>query len=74
MPANNVHLEKPPSMTLEEFQEIVAIAASKKRLVQMGYMWRHNPGLIAALEAAGKGWLGDVLSGAGGNQQASERR
>ncbi|MBL6764388.1 MAG: Gfo/Idh/MocA family oxidoreductase [Verrucomicrobiae bacterium] len=56
----HVHLEKPPSMTLEEFQEIVAIAASKKRLVQMGYMWRHNPGLIAALEAAGKGWLGDV--------------
>lgn len=56
----HVHLEKPPSMTLEEFQEIVAIAASKKRLVQMGYMWRHNPGLNAALEAAREGWLGEV--------------
>lgn len=56
----HVHLEKPPSMNLEEFQEIVAIAASKKRLVQMGYMWRHNPGINAALEAARAGWLGDV--------------
>jgi predicted dehydrogenase len=56
----HLHLEKPPSMTLEEFQEIVAIAASKKRLVQMGYMWRHNPGINAALEAARLGWLGDV--------------
>lgn len=56
----HVHLEKPPSMTLEEFQEIVAIAASKKRVVQMGYMWRHNPGINAALAAARNGWLGDI--------------
>lgn len=56
----HVHLEKPPSMTLEEFQEIVAIAASKKKVVQMGYMWRYNPGINAAMEAASKGWLGDV--------------
>lgn len=56
----HLHLEKPPTMTLEEFQEIIAIATSKKVLVQMGYMWRFNPGINAALEAAREGWLGDI--------------
>ena len=54
------HLEKPPTMNLEEFQELVAIALSKKLIVQMGYMWRYNPGINAALKAAREGWLGNI--------------
>ena len=56
----HLHLEKPPTMTLEEFQELVAIATSKKLIVQMGYMWRYNPGINAALKAAREGWLGKI--------------
>jgi len=56
----HVHVEKPPADTMEGFRELLQLAASKKRLLQVGYMWRYNPGINAALEAARKGWLGDV--------------
>ena len=56
----HVHLEKPPTVGLAEFRELLGLAREKKVLLQMGYMWRFNPGLNAALEAARKGWLGDV--------------
>jgi len=56
----NVHLEKPPTVTLADFRELLTLAREKKVLMQMGYMWRFNPGINAALEAARKGWLGDV--------------
>lgn len=56
----HVHVEKPPTVRLAEFRELLALAREKKVLMQMGYMWRFNPGINAALEAARKGWLGDV--------------
>jgi predicted dehydrogenase len=56
----HVHIEKPPTVTLAEFRELLALARDKRVLMQMGYMWRFNPGINAALEAARQGWLGDV--------------
>ncbi|MBI4662111.1 MAG: Gfo/Idh/MocA family oxidoreductase [Verrucomicrobia bacterium] len=56
----HVHLEKPPADTLDEFRQIVTLAREKRRLLQMGYMWRFHPGINAAMEAARKGWLGQV--------------
>ncbi len=56
----HLHLEKPPAETLASFQELVSLAKEKRRLMQMGYMWRYNPGINAALEAARKGWLGEI--------------
>lgn len=56
----HVHVEKPPAHTLADFVELQRIAKEKQRLLQVGYMWRYNPGINAALEAARKGWLGDV--------------
>jgi predicted dehydrogenase len=56
----HVHLEKPPAETLKDFQELVSLAQSKDLLLQTGYMWRHNPGLMAAIQAAKEGWLGEV--------------
>ncbi|MBM3840130.1 MAG: Gfo/Idh/MocA family oxidoreductase [Verrucomicrobia bacterium] len=56
----HVHLEKPPADTYAEFQKLVTLAREKKRLLQMGYMWRFHPGINAALEAARQGWLGQV--------------
>ena len=57
----HVHLEKPPTVTLAEFRELLGLAQEKNVLLQMGYMWRFNPGINAALEAARKGWLGEVF-------------
>jgi predicted dehydrogenase len=56
----HIHLEKPPADNLKEFRELVALAAGKRLLMQMGYMWRYHPGINAALEAARRGWLGEV--------------
>lgn len=56
----HVHIEKPPTVTLAEFRELLGLAREKRVLMQMGYMWRFNPGINAALEAAQQGWLGDV--------------
>ena len=56
----HVHLEKPPTATLGEFDELLTLAREKQRLLQVSYMWRHNPGFQKAIEAARHGWLGDV--------------
>ena len=56
----HVHIEKPPALTIEDMRALLRLAASKGRLLQVGYMWRHHPGINAILQAAKKGWLGDV--------------
>jgi predicted dehydrogenase len=56
----HVHLEKPPADNLDEVRRMVDLARSKGLVFQTGYMWRYNPAITAALEAAWRGWLGDV--------------
>ncbi len=57
----HVHLEKPPALDVESFRELQNLAARNELVFQMGYMWRHNPGLNRMIEAAREGWLGDVF-------------
>lgn len=56
----HLHLEKPPTHELAPFRELVEEARRKKLLLQMGYIWRFHAGIAAAMEAARKGWLGQV--------------
>lgn len=56
----HVHVEKPPAESMPEFAELLKLAADRKRLLQVGYMWRYNPGINSAIEAGRKGWLGDI--------------
>jgi predicted dehydrogenase len=56
----HLHLEKPPSDNMADLRRLVDLAERKRLLVQMGYMWRYHPGINAAIEAARRGWLGDV--------------
>ena len=56
----HLHLEKPPSPDMEPFRQLVDKAKRKKRLLQLGYNYRHHKGILAAIEAARKGWLGDT--------------
>jgi predicted dehydrogenase len=55
-----VHLDKAPGEDLEDLKEILGEATRRKRVVQMGYQWRYLSGMRQAIEAARKGWLGDV--------------
>ena len=57
----HVHLEKPPGVDIESFRRVVRLAEKKNLRLQMGYMWRFHPGVNRILEAARKGWLGDVF-------------
>ncbi len=57
----HVHLEKPPAVDIESFRQLVRLAEKKNLRLQMGYMWRFHPGVNRILEAARKGWLGEVF-------------
>lgn len=57
----HVHLEKPPALTLPEMDGLLQLAAAKKRLLQVGYMWRHHPGINHVADLIRDGALGDVF-------------
>ncbi len=57
-----VHLDKAPGTNLSAFRNLLHEAARRKRIVQLGYQWRYHPAMQAAMEAARKGWLGEVYS------------
>lgn len=57
-----VHLDKPPGADLKRLQALFAEAGRRKRVVQIGYQWRYHPAMQMAIEAARKGWLGEVYS------------
>ena len=57
-----VHLDKAPGTSLSGLRGLFVEANRRKRTVQIGYQWRYHPAMQAALEAARKGWLGDVYS------------
>lgn len=55
-----VHLDKAPGDDLPGLRALLAEAARRKLVVQMGYQWRYQPAMQAAIEAARRGWLGRV--------------
>ncbi|MEJ5368791.1 MAG: Gfo/Idh/MocA family oxidoreductase [Bryobacteraceae bacterium] len=57
------HIEKPMADTRERVRRIVSLAEGRGLVIQAGYMWRHNPAVERAMEAAREGWLGDVWLG-----------
>lgn len=57
----HVHLEKPPSDTVAGFDSLVEIATQRRRQLQVGYMWRYNPGFVALMDAARAGAFGEIF-------------
>lgn len=57
----HVHLDKPAGESLPQYQRILAAAAKQKLLVQMGYMYRYNPGVVLLRKMLADGWLGEVF-------------
>lgn len=58
----HIHLDKPGSGTLEEFGRMLRTAEEKQLVVQMGYMYRYNPGILKAIEIIREGKLGEIYS------------
>lgn len=57
----HIHLDKPAGSSLPKFRKILRAATARDRVVQMGYMYRYNPGIVFLREALQKGWLGEVF-------------
>jgi predicted dehydrogenase len=57
----HIHLDKPAGASLPEYKRLLAAAAEKKLLVQMGYMYRYNPAVLLMRNALKEGLLGDLF-------------
>lgn len=57
----HLHLDKPAGTSLAAFQRVLDEATRQGRTVQMGYMFRHNPGFRFLFDAVRQGWLGEVF-------------
>ena len=58
----HIHLDKPAGYDLPRFKALLDRAQEKKLLVQMGYMFRYNPGFDLIRQAVREGWLGPIYS------------
>lgn len=56
----HVHLDKPAGESLSEYRRLMDAATARKLTVQMGYMFRYNPGFEFCFRAARDGWLGRI--------------
>jgi len=57
----HVHLDKPAGESLEQYRRILKMAEQKNLLVQMGYMYRYNPGILLLRDLLKRGWLGEIF-------------
>ncbi len=55
----HIHLDKPAGRSLPKFQRLLESADRQNLTVQMGYMYRYNPGVRLLKDLLAKGWLGD---------------
>lgn len=68
----HIHLDKPAGMDLPRWRALLDKAAQQDCIIQMGYMFRYNPGFNLVRQAVREGWLGDVHYVRGGINSASD--
>jgi len=56
----HIHLDKPAGTSLPAFRALLEEAERRKLIVQMGHMFRYNPGFNLMRRAVREGWLGEV--------------
>ncbi len=54
----HIHLDKPAGNDLLHWRRILDEASRKHLAVQMGYMYRYNPGVVMLRDFLSRGWLG----------------
>ncbi len=57
----HIHLDKPPGSSLAAFRELLADADRQNLVVQLGYMYRYNPGVLLLRNLLAQGWLGEIF-------------
>ena len=57
----HVHIDKPAGESLPQFQKVLTLADERKLMVQLGYMYRYNPGVQLLRRFLKEGWLGEVF-------------
>jgi len=57
----HVHLDKPAGDSYAELVKLHDTAERRGLAIQMGYMFRYNPGFRLAFRAVREGWLGEVF-------------
>jgi predicted dehydrogenase len=57
----HIHLDKPPGSDFQRFRRLLSNADRQELTVQMGYMYRYNPGIVLLNELLREGWLGEVF-------------
>lgn len=50
----DVMIEKPITTTIEEARELIALAASHERIIQVGHVERYNPAIVAVADLVAK--------------------
>ncbi len=55
----HIHLDKPAGNDLSQFRRLLDEASRKHLAVQMGYMYRYNPGAVMLRDFLNRGWLGE---------------
>ena len=57
----HIHLDKPAGTNYSGFEKLVQTARAQERIIQMGYMFRYNPGFQFIFQAIRNGLLGEVF-------------
>lgn len=57
----HVHLDKPAGADFPQYVRLLTAAMQQRLMVQMGYMYRYNPGILLLREFLKQGWLGDIF-------------
>jgi predicted dehydrogenase len=57
----HLHMDKPAGESLSAFRQLLDEATRRRRCVQMGFMFRHNPAFRLCFQAVREGWLGEVF-------------
>ena len=57
----HIHLDKPAGASFRDLKKLHAAAERKGLCIQMGYMFRYNPGFRFIFQAARDGWFGDIF-------------
>lgn len=56
------YMDKPGSEDQPQFRRMCRLAAEKHLVLSLGYMFRHNPAVLRALEMKRQGLLGEIFS------------
>ena len=57
----HVHIDKPAGESLPQLKRILDDATRQKLMVQMGYMYRYNPGVLLLKQFLAQKWLGEIF-------------